>query len=1006
MSVKGILPRAVDKKEGGEVLVWGQGFQEGLRCSVGGGAAGESYAQVLNESCALCSIPRGVEEDGSPDQYTSIDLYYNPLCRNKIEVYRYDRPKVLSAETLGASRYSEIVVLLELERAEVDRLVRMPELTPSCRLRSTRAGDLFEMAAEIVQANSTVRCSVGDDRIVEGSYELSFSVNDVQYGFFGHTVRVRSAEMWIESVHFDGASDDVVAKVRIEGSFSSEEVFAQMQLTLTTLATGREQKVLYPLSWDGQGREKVVRIKLPESMRPTLFSTLDLSISRSEGVSIRVEGPKVLWNPATIIEGFALESQCILNSREQESASVKVMAPGHAQFEAAGLVLKTSGGSAIPAYHYRVSQVTQTLVKGNDSCVAGDSGLGLVEQACGVELDVEVFWHNIKPADFLTIGVELSYQQNHEVLRVAFPNAIQLWGLSEDSGSCPSGFSEEGLVGPEEALDYTAFGFGLARKELEALSMYPPYNPTVRKYSALTFEDKVWIHSPLNWKNSGGMDLRLTFQAYENAVTVDFPRPNWFMIPLNLKEGENKATLSITSPTNQAATFDLDVYRSDPSNYIKSMTLQTRHENKTLCAHNSTRDYPLCIPGSHLFQQVTMSEAIYLEVESNATLTSPFIVGHNATENGLTRYALSHKLLEEHTFSIGHDMVLNSKQRISITIDWKAEGGHNFLVNKVYDRPEPVDPNDNGFQLQAAFPACEVCPSGYFSGKINSTFCEPCRAGYFSGSPGRGICESCKPGYYSMDYANEKCDPCLRGLYMPKPGGKECFECPKNATTSARGSMSCTLIEEKEKWLPTIVVEFSVTVNATNLSDVGKKFGVQDISDERAIEVLMKDDTATAFSSTAHNVSVSDVNVWVTELEHGLIQAKINVTLVPNITLKSSEKERAEAMKQLSDISADKGINLLADNPDQFFGRTLEAINGTSTVENILQRQTPYSRRGKKDLLAVHWIISVSIFTGFSCVLFTKRVRKRCYKRASKGKVERERRHRKTKSMGALRMVI
>ena len=204
------------------------------------------------------------------------------------------------------------------------------------------------------------------------------------------------------------------------------------------------------------------------------------------------------------------------------------------------------------------------------------------------------------------------------------------------------------------------------------------------------------------------------------------------------------------------------------------------------------------------------------------------------------------------------------------------------------------------------------------------------------------------------------------------------------------GSAHCVLVVRKFDWLPTIVVEFSVTLNSTeDMSEIGAtKLGVRDMPAERALEVLVREDVAEGFSSDQYRVSVADVMVQVSELGGGLVRAKVNVTLSPNITLRTSEREAAEAMKQLGDLSADKGVLMLADNPDQFFGRTLEAINGTSSVDRIMQRETPRMGPGGRSVLEMHWILSASALGMLSCVLLATRARRRRRGRPSRRKKE------------------
>ena len=121
-----------------------------------------------------------------------------------------------------------------------------------------------------------------------------------------------------------------------------------------------------------------------------------------------------------------------------------------------------------------------------------------------------------------------------------------------------------------------------------------------------------------------------------------------------------------------------------------------------------------------------------LQANSNLTISSPFITGREETESGLTNYTLSSQLLEEHTFSVGYDLDLNRKKRITVTLDWVTPSEFDWSASgkRVFYAMPGEDNLDVPFGQ--AFPECELCPKGYFANEINSTFCKPCNAGYFS----------------------------------------------------------------------------------------------------------------------------------------------------------------------------------------------------------------------------------------------------------------------------------
>ena len=124
---------------------------------------------------------------------------------------------------------------------------------------------------------------------------------------------------------------------------------------------------------------------------------------------------------------------------ESQYGSFEITSLNNFWFQAATLSVRTDGGTAIPNYHYVSSGATRSLEKGYGLCTGS-------AEACAIQLDVEILWRNVKPDDFLTIDLEVTYGQGNELLRVVIPNAVQLWGLPKNSNSCPRGFSTEGLT--------------------------------------------------------------------------------------------------------------------------------------------------------------------------------------------------------------------------------------------------------------------------------------------------------------------------------------------------------------------------------------------------------------------------------------------------------------------------------------------------------------------------------------------------------------------------------
>ena len=996
VSVDRFTPKAADVGKEAPITIWGTGFAQGLRCSYGidsfpPGGEVLRYAEVLNESCAICTIPK--LNSTSSHLYTSIDLFYKSLCRNTINVHRYKTPEIVGIHVVEALRYGRTLVWVLLDKPSMNMMTRWPEkFMPSCQLKSRDDTSLSPMEVEIFESNSSLLCSTSNRNIVEGTYNIGFSLNSMQFTYSQQSLVIRGSEISLEDVKFGNSSAYLMVTLFLHRNGFADDVSAVLRLKLYPFENGDPHvEQTQHVGWEKEENgPKTFLLRLEEDMMPRISSRLELSIAESKVATFNENSAKVLWEPEIAQKFLVKEGQHVLHYDESKYARLEITPQHYFQFQDALIHLRAKGGNAIPNYHYRASSASFNIKTGCRFC-NGVNDLDLIKD---FDLQVEILWQNIKPEDFLTIDLELKYEQNNEEVITIYPSALQLWGLR--TNSCPTGFSRLGLRSDDDFIDL-GFNFELY-EEVDRLSraliLDPPYNPTVASYSTVTFASSLNLRAKIS--NNEKIERLQLLQSKGNQVLVSSGSNSTiskYQIPLRLDHGDNQVNLELTTSSGQKASYQVDIYRYDPSEYMRYLAILRGNESKIVCGHESVPSTPYCIPGSHYFQQLNAStswEKIILQVDSDTKIKSSSLPIEKLPTGavGFNHYVVSEFSMDGHTFDIAYNSNLGVNQNLTLTIDFseRVSGG---LQEQIILASE----KDVQIHLQEAFPSCEVCPKGFFSNAINSTYCRPCSAGHFSSDPGGRMCIPCNPGYYSLKYGNSECLPCLRGLYMPLFGGKECLECPSNATTVEIGSNSCILVveEQSNKILPSIIVEFTVTLNATELSGIGLKLGVHNISDEHAIGILMKDDTAEGFSTPEYKVKPTDIHVSVLEFEVDLVLAKINVTMVPNITVRASEKEVSKAIKQLRDISADKGINLLADNPDQFFGRTLEAVNGTSQVDHIMQRQTPHWKGSGGGVLPVYWIISLSIFTAFSSVCGIPKIRRK-FEKCTKCKTRRRKR--------------
>ena len=324
--MKNYLPHASAAGKEQLVQIFGKGFQEGLMRSMrrkDGVMVAGSYAKIVNESCAICTIPKLPSTASA--QHTFIDLYYNPMCRNTVRVYRYNTPQIVSVETLEASRYQQNAVQIGFEKEVMSTLVSMPEVTPSCQLRRETDNTPFRMKADFIQLNFTMICSV-IDHLVEGIYQIGISMNGIQYDYFGHNITVRAPEVWIESLYLDSSSaqDYLVVSVFLENHNSTKQSSVHLNVTHCKDGTGGKHEILYPVVWNEKAGRKTVRIELPDRMLPSISSKLEVSLTYAKSSTIRKHSSKLLWDHKSI-EGFGPQSPHILRYREMEKARLEIM---------------------------------------------------------------------------------------------------------------------------------------------------------------------------------------------------------------------------------------------------------------------------------------------------------------------------------------------------------------------------------------------------------------------------------------------------------------------------------------------------------------------------------------------------------------------------------------------------------------------------------------------------------------------------------------------------------
>ena len=86
---------------------------------------------------------------------------------------------------------------------------------------------------------------------------------------------------------------------------------------------------------------------------------------------------------------------------------------------------------------------------------------------------------------------------------------------------------------------------------------------------------------------------------------------------------------------------------------------------------------------------------------------------------------------------------------------------------------------------------CQLCPTGHYSGTVNSASCTACAVGYAAGSRGMTACNICVAGTYAALEATSVCAKCLVGTYQPAAGAGGCLPCADFFFSAKDGATAC-----------------------------------------------------------------------------------------------------------------------------------------------------------------------------------------------------------------------
>lgn len=329
--------------------------------------------------------------------------------------------------------------------------------------------------------------------------------------------------------------------------------------------------------------------------------------------------------------------------------------------------------------------------------------------------------------------------------------------------------------------------------------------------------------------------------------------------------------------------------------------------------------------------------AIILGLTPGETLTVPITI---LAEDGVTssvyhvdilRTSAAEGALSAKSLDLGSGSGLGPAVALSLTGISSSKGGSQDAGIPPPPRTQSTEPLDT---LPAGWPVppsrepwCSICPAGWATTRVDAASCGMCPPGRFAAAPQSPQCTSCPNGTYANSWGSSHCKFCISGTFSPSPASRLCTMCPNNVTNLQDGSDDCDvpiIPGTNLKMRYAVIVSFGVYLNGTNLDDVASKVGVN-ASAEEVLGHLVRQDTALAF-----NISEGDVTVTgISQVARRVLQVNVSATLEVDVPSGATEEDIDSAL-EVTNLSADPMLDMLAHNPDKFFGRTTKALDVTA----------------------------------------------------------------------------
>eukprot|EP00241_Pyramimonas_parkeae_P000114 CAMPEP_0114263504 /NCGR_PEP_ID=MMETSP0058-20121206/22553_1 /TAXON_ID=36894 /ORGANISM="Pyramimonas parkeae, CCMP726" /LENGTH=1328 /DNA_ID=CAMNT_0001379805 /DNA_START=417 /DNA_END=4403 /DNA_ORIENTATION=+ len=977
-SLQAYSPATGPTAGGTVVTLQGTGFAHSMWCKftdVSTNASMRVAVEVASESLASCISPPGAVGSHLVQLVTPL-----VVCPYELNFTYYKNPQVQHVEPKFVPRFGGWTINVQINNYEVLH-ERGTSLDPKCRLVTAEGDVLAYLEANFSRiAQGTVLCKLdeGLEPLPHGVFQIQISLNGQQYE--GSELAATSSVTVVGPKISMISQREVVSKdakyvaigvelSAVDHGLNLADVHATINVSDVTLV-GAYKSTMFVTnsvnsSFDGMRSqlESNTTLTWRAGKLGVQYVLLQMGNSTIEGVA-QAFTASILQVTNAEIDNNLLSTEILVETEALPPLfSTVVHMPVHRTEDSQVLIPvdRVEGESqqqAVVAYSvYNLTEVP-------------DGSLWLSQGVLVWERDdsrtkyipIYICWDRIPLVAEYPIGISLEAVVNARVTNTMEETnqAVILFGVPE--GSCPPG-----------SVRYNATQ-STDGESMPSIFPSPPHTPAM---------------PPVTTNSSPGADTE------SNDLSSQF------------QEQESSRLGSLLFQDNLGSILDLQP-EFEPEKYLYRIDIPSNSTSLDIIAETiGTPSITIECQYNEYFASDTMVPGIpwTLSVRrSNGGILQLVVIALKGEDN-ITQASYSIQLYSHSSQSSVHF----SSSRESGDI-----GGlvHAFVdtVPPFPSQPFPAPPPFYNELSPFNQPQCQVCPQGFVSNAMDSLKCDPCPIGSAAPSIRSQECSICVAGQYAARLGSTKCSVCPVGTFSPNNSSRLCLLCPQGFTSPADGLSECSTVvdEDRIRRIYAVLVEFNVMLGM----NITGKFSWEALPElvglnatgEALIAQLIRMDTADAFSISANNVLVNVLgireDIWAffpsadeTKRQSNtteplpdhlrramLLDANVSAILEATVPPDATKTEVAAAIAE-KEVSADKVIQMLSDNPDKFFERTTTTLGAKASAGNVTSAViTPQQRSDNSEFFDDEANIAglaAGIAGGvLTSVLFFQRIRK------------------------------